>query len=365
MHIPDGYLSPATCAALYAATAPFWVIAFARVKKALRARLVPLISLFSAFSFVIMMFNLPLPGGTTGHAVGSAIAAIVLGPWAGMLAISVALLIQALFFADGGLTTFAANCFNMAVAGGLSAALVYRAVAGRAALTAPRRVLAAGLAGYISINIAALLTAIQFGIQPLFFRQPDGTPLYAPYPLEIAVPAMMAGHLLFAGFVEALVTGGLVAWLQRSDPQLLSATAPGVERGLPPLPGWASLRPLWIGLGVLMIATPLGLLAAGTAWGEWAPGDFTDPAARQEIANSSLGHAPPPAPPEGLARLAALWTAPVPDYAPAFLKNEAFGYLMSAMLGGGLIVLMFQLAAWLLRWGSAGRTPPATTPVSE
>lgn len=365
MHIPDGYLSPSTCAALYAATAPFWVVALARVKKTLRARLVPLISLFSAFSFVVMMFNLPLPGGTTGHAVGTAIAAIVLGPWAGILAISVALLIQALFFADGGLTTFAANCFNMAVAGGLSAALVYRLVAGRSALTAARRIVAAGLAGYVSINIAALLTAIQFGIQPYLFHQPDGTPLYAPYSLGVAIPAMMTGHLFFAGFVEAVVTGGLVAWLQRSDPFLLSATAPGMARGNPPAPGWASLRPLWIGLGALMIATPLGLLAAGTAWGEWGPEDFAHPSKRQDIASSSLGHEPPAAAPEGLARLAALWTAPIPDYAPTFLKSESFGYLMSAMVGAGLIVLAFQLAAWLLRWrtGDDPRSPAA--PSSE
>ncbi|MBV9508239.1 MAG: energy-coupling factor ABC transporter permease, partial [Acidobacteriia bacterium] len=82
MHIPDGYLSPATCAALYAGSAPFWYVAFKRVKRALHTRLIPLLSLFAAFSFVIMMFNLPLPGGTTGHAVGIGLAAVVLGPWA-------------------------------------------------------------------------------------------------------------------------------------------------------------------------------------------------------------------------------------------------------------------------------------------
>src|ERR1700682_3713656 len=98
MHIPDGYLSPSTCAALYVGAAPFWYVALQRVKRLLHTRFVPLLSLFSAFSFVVMMFNLPLPGGTTGHAVGVGIAAIVLGPWAAILSISVALLIQALFF---------------------------------------------------------------------------------------------------------------------------------------------------------------------------------------------------------------------------------------------------------------------------
>ena len=163
MHIPDGYLSPATCAALYASAAPFWYVALRRVRRLLHTRLVPQLSVFAAFSFVLMMFNLPLPGGTTGHAVGAGIAAIVLGPWGSMLAISVALLIQAVFFGDGGITTFGANAFNMAVVGSLVAYGVYRALAGRAALDSPRRVFAAALAGYAAINASALCAAFEFG----------------------------------------------------------------------------------------------------------------------------------------------------------------------------------------------------------
>src|SRR6185436_4448379 len=226
MHIPDGYLSPSTCATLYVAAAPFWYIALQRVRRLLNTRLVPLLSVFSAFSFVIMMFNLPLPGGTTGHAVGMGIAAIVLGPWASMLAISVALLIQALFFGDGGITALGANCFNMAIVGSLVAYWVYRAIAGRSALTAQRRVVAAALAGYASINVAALLAAIEFGVQPLLFKDASGAPLYAPYPLSIAIPAMLIGHLTVAGAAELIVTAGVVAYLQRSDPALLRQTAP-------------------------------------------------------------------------------------------------------------------------------------------
>src|SRR5262252_7162506 len=169
MHIPDGYLSPATCAALYVGSAPFWYVALERVRKALHTRLIPLLSLVAAFSFVLMMFNLPLPGGTTGHAVGIGLAAIALGPWAAMLAISVALLIQALFFGDGGVLALGANCFNLAVAGSLVSYGVYRMVAGAAPLTSPRRVAAAALAGYAGINVAALLTAIELGVQPWLF----------------------------------------------------------------------------------------------------------------------------------------------------------------------------------------------------
>ena len=117
MHIPDGYLSHATAAVMYAASVPFWYRASRKIKTMLTGRSVPLIALFAALSFVIMMFNVPLPGGTTGHAVGSVLAAIVLGPWAATLAVSVALIIQALVFGDGGVTAISANCFNIAFAG--------------------------------------------------------------------------------------------------------------------------------------------------------------------------------------------------------------------------------------------------------
>ncbi len=157
MHIPDGYLSPSTCATFYAASTPFWYVALRRVKSALSGQTVPLLAVFAAFSFVVMMFNLPLPGGTTGHAVGMAMGAIVLGPEVAILAVSMALLIQALFFGDGGITAYGANCFNMAIVGSAVAYVVYRLVAGRSALRSKRRVVAGAIAGYAAINVAALV----------------------------------------------------------------------------------------------------------------------------------------------------------------------------------------------------------------
>jgi cobalt/nickel transport system permease protein len=339
MHIPDGYLSPATCALAYASAAPFWYVALQKVKRKLHTRFVPLISVFSAFSFVIMMFNLPLPGGTTGHATGVGLASVVLGPWAGMLAISVALVIQAVFFGDGGITAIGANCFNIAIVGCLVASLVYRLAAGTSAMGSSRRLFAAGLAGYAGINAAALITAIEFGLQPLLFHDAAGTPLYAPYSLNIAIPAMMIGHLTFAGFAEFFVSAGVVSYLQRTDPGLLMREAPeaiGTVRG--------SLRKLWAGLALMMVLTPLGLLAVGSAWGEWAPEDFANPSARREIAAVSQGQAPAVAP-VGLQKLSTVWTAPIPDYAPPILKSAAFGYVLSAMAGTGLIIL-FSLAVF-------------------
>jgi cobalt/nickel transport system permease protein len=342
VHIPDGYLSPATCAVTYLVALPCWYVALRRVERLLHTRMVPLLAVFSAFSFVIMMFNLPLPGGTTGHAAGMAIAAIVLGPWAAIVAISVALLIQAVFFGDGGITTFAANCLNMAVAGSLVGYWTYTLLAGKSALDSSRRVFAAGIAGCLAINVAALLTAIEFGIQPMLFHDESGSPLYAPYPLAIAIPAMMIGHLSFAGLAELLVSGGLVAYLQRANPELLAYSIPAAARPAA-VGGWRSTRALWYMLAGLMILSPIGLLAAGSAWGEWGVEDFANAEVRQEILRASGQMAPPEIVPQGLERLAGVWTAPIPDYAPSFINAAGVGYFLSAVFGAGLILLLFLL----------------------
>ncbi len=347
MHIPDGYLSPSSCAALYAGSAPFWYVALGRVNKALHTRLVPLISLFSAFCFLIMMFNLPLPGGTTGHAVGVGLATVVLGPWAAMLAVSVALVIQALFFGDGGITAIGANCFNMAIVGSLVTYCCYRAIAGRAPIASFRRVVAAGLAGYVAINVSALLAAVEFGIQPLLFRDALGTPLYCPYPLSVSIPAMMIGHLTIAGVAELIVSAGLVAFLQRSDPSLLKATAGTVTSSKET--GARRLQPLWAGLCMLMILTPLGILAAGTAWGEWVASDFANPSLREQIAGASLQQAAPEHAPRGLEQISQVWTAPFSHYAPPYIRSASFGYFLSAMFGAGLVILACCLMGRFIR----------------
>ncbi|MBV9769043.1 MAG: cobalt transporter CbiM, partial [Bryobacterales bacterium] len=252
MHIPDGYLSPSTCMSLFGAAAPFWFVALKRVKSMLNTRMIPLLSVFAAFSFVIMMFNLPLPGGTTGHAVGIGVASIVLGPWASIIAISVALLIQAVFFGDGGITAIGANCFNMAIVGSLVAYSTYRILCRRAPIGSRRRVVAAGIAGYVAINMAALGAAIEFGIQPALFHDTSGAPLYAPYGLDISIPAMLIGHLTFAGLAEFVISSGIVAWLQRVDSGLLRLTAPDApDLDSPAAPQdsrvlWPTARKLWL-----------------------------------------------------------------------------------------------------------------------
>jgi cobalt/nickel transport system permease protein len=345
MHIPDGYLSPSTCAVLYGGTIASWYVCLKRLKRVLFSRVVPLISVLAAFAFVVMMFNLPLPGGTTGHALGVTIAAIVLGPSGAVLSISLALALQALLFGDGGITTFGANCFNMAVIGALVAYACYRLLASRSPVDSRRRIVAAGIAGYIAANASALFAAIELGLQPALFHDAGGTPLYAPYPLKVAIPAMMLGHLTFAGMAEAVLSAGLVAYLQSADPALLAATS-GVEgtKVASGLRSPASLRRLWATVALLLIFIPLGILATGKAWGEWAPQDFASAESRAQIAAASQNQPPPATPPSGLERMASLWTSPFPAYAPAFVRSRALGYLLSAMFGVGVCLLIALLA---------------------
>ncbi len=184
----------------------------------------PLVSIAlvgAAFSFVIMMFNVPIPGGSTGHAVGGVLVAILLGPWAACIAITVALVVQALLFGDGGITAIGANCFNMAFILPFVGYYIYKAISYNAPVESDRRVIAAGIAGYIGINIAALLAGIEFGLQPLLHHTANGQALYCPYGLKVAVLAMASEHLLVFGWVEAIVTALVVKYLQKQSPEFI------------------------------------------------------------------------------------------------------------------------------------------------
>src|SRR5512147_429905 len=167
MHIPDGYLGPATYGTLYGVMIPFWAAASWKLNRTLKARQAPYLAIGAAFTFVIMMFNIPIIGGTTGHATGATLIAILLGPWAALIAVSVALIIQAILFGDGGITAIGANCFNMAVVGVFAGYGIYRLIAGRSEKTGRRRLIAGAIAAYVSLNLSALITGIEFGLQPV------------------------------------------------------------------------------------------------------------------------------------------------------------------------------------------------------
>ncbi len=248
------------------------------MKRNLNARMVPLISVFAAFSFVVMLFNLPLPGGTTGHALGVTIAAIVLGPSGAILATSLAIAIQALFFGDGGITTLGANCFNMAVVGSLVAYVdLSRDLCKCAAGLSSRRRVWPQPSRDISRSTRRLcLTAVEFGIQPMLFRDAQGVPLYAPYSLR----RRRSSHDDWPLGDRRCCRGSDFRWSRRLSSGCRSRRCLRATSGLvddadsvqlsPP----RSLRRLWITVALLMLLTPLGILAAGTAWGEWSASRF-------------------------------------------------------------------------------------------
>jgi cobalt ECF transporter T component CbiQ len=108
------------------------------------------------------------------------------------------------------------------------------------------------------------------------------------------------------------------------------------------------LRRLWLGVGLLLTLSPLGIIAVGSAWGEWTAHDFSDAVVRRHIAATSGGRLPPDHPPRGLERLSSIWSGPLARYAPTFIPSASLGYIFSATAGVGLIILLVLLARWIL-----------------
>ena len=229
MHIPDGYLSPETYIPLDGVFVLFTAIAVKKVKKEVSARNIPYLGMAAAFSFIIMMFNLPVPGGTTGHAVGSAVIAIIFGPWTATIAVSVALIIQALIFGDGGISVIGANCFNMAIFMSFAAYFIFKIFSINLEKKA-RVLVAAFISGYLSLVMAAILTATELGLQPLITSATDGKFIFFPYSLKVAIPAMAIEHLLLFGIVEGIITSAVVSFFLRSEPCLIYSFRKGGQK---------------------------------------------------------------------------------------------------------------------------------------
>ena len=239
MHIPDGFISVPVAAATSLASAAALFVAFERSQTAFGIRRAPILGLTTAFIFAAQMINFPVAGGTSGHLLGGALAAIILGsPWAGMLCIATVLIIQAVLFADGGITALGANIFNMGVVGvwvawGLTQTL-QRLLGG----SQRRLPLAAGIAAGVSVVVAAVACAIELAL--------SGTA-----PANIVLPTMAGVHILI-GIGEGLITGGVLTYLATARPDLL----PGEEHKVR---GW--LVPV---VSILLISGVLSLFAS--AW---------------------------------------------------------------------------------------------------
>lgn len=340
MHIPDGYLSPQTCAVFYAGMVPIWYRATKRVRAIVKSQNVPLIAVGAAFAFLVMMFNIPVPDGTTAHAVAAVAIAIVLGPWAAVIAVSIALAIQALFFGDGGVLALGANCFNMAFVMPFVGYGVYRLLTRNMSLTSSMRAVMAGVGGYVGIVIAALVAAIEFGVQPDLFHTADGTPLYAPFHLSQTIPAMLIAHLTVAGLAEFACSFGIVLYLQHANVPILRINHPDVpvtdeelERKKP-----LTWKHAVVFFGALVVLSPIGLIAPGGAFGEDAP------------ANLDLSKYHLSAVPTGLDKFSSFWShAVLGGYGFTSADHPVIGYLISALVGCAIITLVLVAFVVLYR----------------
>jgi cobalt/nickel transport system permease protein len=239
MHIPDGFVSVPVAAVTSLASGAALFVAFGRSQTAFGIRRAPILGLTTAFIFAAQMINFPVAGGTSGHLLGGALAAIILGsPWAGMLCIATVLIIQAVLFADGGITALGANILNMGVIGvwvawGLTQTL-QRLLGG----SKGRLPLAAGIAAGVSVVVAAIACAIELAL--------SGTA-----PANLVLPTMAGVHILI-GVGEGLITGGVLTYLATARPDLL----PGEEQKFK---GW--LVPV---VSIILVAGVLSLFAS--AW---------------------------------------------------------------------------------------------------
>ncbi len=330
MHIPDGYLSPETTLPAFAVMSALWYISLRKIKLTSNPHLIPNIALLSAFSFVIMMFNVPVAGGSSAHAVGAVLVAILIGPWAAVLAISITLIIQALIFGDGGILAIGINCFNMAFIMSFCGYGIYRFFSGKSALGSAKNLFAVFIAAYIGINCAAIAAGIEMGIQPIFFTSLTGAPLYSFYPLSITVPAMIFAHSLFAGPIDGIVSAMAISYIVKFAPNLLLAEIDQNKTWL------SKNKKILLVLIILIILSPLGLIASGTAYGEWSVAEV----------KNILGYVP-----SGMYHYADNWHALIPDYSLPKLGDGLFsqsvGYVISAVVGVTVIFSLILLSAKL------------------
>jgi cobalt/nickel transport system permease protein len=210
MHIPDGFLSPEVAGATAVVSAAAVGYGVKTASETLDERRVPLLGVTGAFVFAAQMLNFPVAGGTSGHFLGAALAAILLGPWLACLTITVVLTLQAFVFADGGITALGANILNMGVIGAL---LVGALMLGtRRALPKSRTVLLAiiGIGAWLAVMAGATATSIELAV--------SGT-----VPLDTVLPAMLGVHALI-GLGEAVVTIAAVAAVLAARPDLIAVT---------------------------------------------------------------------------------------------------------------------------------------------
>ena len=199
MHIPDGLISPQTYLPALALAAPLWLLAGRRLKARLGDEALPRLAVFTALAFLLSTLMLPLPGGTSGHAVGVGLLALVFGPWIAFMAYSLVLLLQAVVVGAGGITALPVNALAMGLVG------AWVTVGLHAALRRLGEAVAVVVAVWAGVMVAALILALVLGLQPSIAQAPDGTPRFFPFGPAVTLPALLIPHALI-GAGEAALT---------------------------------------------------------------------------------------------------------------------------------------------------------------
>ncbi len=242
LHIPDGFLNPTVSLVFWLLTVTMVALAINKTNRSLGEKQIPLMGVMAAFIFAAQMLNFPVAGGTSGHFLGGALAAIVLGPWAGILVMTAVVGVQGFLFQDGGLLVMGANIFNMGI---LTAAIgfgLYKTVINRDRKT---RIAVAGLAAWLATMAAALLTALQLWIS-------------STSRLEIVVPAMLGVHALI-GIGEALITMAALTFIEQTRPDLLQADKAAASGGRGWIVAGITLSLLAVVISPLASTSPDGL----------------------------------------------------------------------------------------------------------
>ena len=207
MHIPDGFLNIATVATTYAVSAGGVSYAVKEANKKLREKHVPLMGVLAAFIFAGQMLNFPIAGGTSGHLIGAALAAILLGPWAAVLIMSCVLIAQCLIFQDGGLLALGANILNMGIVASFSGYYIYRLSTLLLGNGRRGKLTGGAIGAWGSVFLASIVCAIELAV--------SGTS-----PIGVVLPAMAGFHALI-GIGEGLITGAVLSLVLATRADLL------------------------------------------------------------------------------------------------------------------------------------------------
>lgn len=211
MHIPDGFLSVPVATVMYIITAIIIGAAVRHTNKHLKESTAPLMGVLAAFIFAAQMMNFPVAGGTSGHMLGGALAAILVGPWAAVLIMTTVIGVQALVFQDGGLAALGANIFNMGILTAFTGYAIYRTIVGVMRGSRASMLVGSFAAAWVSVMLAALLTATQLAVSDTS-------------PWSVVLPAMLGVHVLI-GIGEGLITAGAVSLVLSARPDLLRSAS--------------------------------------------------------------------------------------------------------------------------------------------